>query len=169
MPRLLNKLILLCLFAPALALALPEDFDQETVIVSDSAKLDRQAGSVVYSGDVILTQGTIKINADRLTVFRGSDDRLEKVIAEGKPALYEQQIQANEAITHAKALRIEYLAKQRQTLLLGKAHLDRESNVLTGERIWYDMDKEIVSAGEKNGDKPSRIRVVIQPQQAKKP
>ena len=68
-----------------MALALQEDFEKETVIISDHAKLDRQAGSVVYTGDVILTQGTIKINADRLTVFAAVTIALRKSSPKANP------------------------------------------------------------------------------------
>ena len=57
----LNKLCIAALLLPVLAHALPEDFDQEVVIVSDRAEIDRQAGVVIYEGEVILTQGTLRI------------------------------------------------------------------------------------------------------------
>lgn len=164
--HLLNKLFLVSSICFSMqTLALPEDFDQEIIVVSDSAYLDRKTGEVIYQGNVELTQGTLKINADKLTVIR-QNERMDRAIAEGKPARYQQQIQPNQPLTFADALKIEYLAEQREALLIGQAKLNQDGNILTGELVRYNMDTEVVSAGQpanKNGEAPSRIRVVIQP------
>lgn len=165
--QLLNNLLLIsCAFYTAVGNALPEDFDQEVVIVSDRAQLDRKSGQVTYSGDVVLTQGTLRIDADKLTVVR-TNDVFEKAIAEGNQAHYQQQIQADDPLTNANANRIEYLAAEQQAVLIGNAKLMQASNELTGERIVYDMTTEVVTAGSSKEGKPSRIKVVIQPQTAK--
>src|SRR5690554_2654415 len=84
--QLLNNLLLVsCIFYTATSSALPDDFDQEVTIVSDSALLDRKTGQVTYSGDVVLTQGTLRIESDQLTVTR-KDNVFEKAIAIGNPA-----------------------------------------------------------------------------------
>ncbi len=101
----LNKLCAAALLLPALASALPEDFNQEVVIVSDRAEIDRQAGVVIYQGDVLLTQGTLRIESDRLTVV-STEGRMEKATAEGQPARYQQQINPGSPLTHAHAQRI---------------------------------------------------------------
>lgn len=165
--QLLNNLLLLsCAFYTTASNALPEDFEQEVIIVSDRAHLDRHTGQVVYSGDVILTQGTLRIEADTLTVIR-KDDVFEKAIAEGKQARYQQQIQANDPLTNADANRIEYLATEQQAVLIGDAKLMQANNELTGERIVYDMTTEVVTAGSTEDGSHSRIKVVIQPQSVK--
>lgn len=165
--HLLNNLLLAsCILYSSIGNALPEDFDQEVVIISDRAQLDRKSGQVTYSGDVVLTQGTLRIESDTLTVIR-KDNVLEKAIAEGKQAHYQQQIQANDPLTSADANRIEYLAAQQQAVLIGNAKLMQAENQLTGERIVYDMTTEVVTAGSSEDGKPSRIKVVIQPQTVK--
>lgn len=164
--RLNSLLLLSCMFYTLSSSALPEDFDKEVVINSDRAHLDRQSGQVTYSGNVVLTQGTLRIESETLTVIR-KDEVFEKAIAEGEQALYQQQIQANDPLTRALANRIEYIATQQQALLIGDAKLLQANNELTGERIVYDMTTEVVTAGNSDQDKPSRIKVVIQPQAVK--
>src|SRR5690554_2676694 len=165
--HLLNNLILLsCAFYTSASNALPEDFEQEVIINSDRAQLDRKSGQVIYSGDVVLTQGTLRIESDTLTVIR-KDDVFEKAIAEGKQAHYQQQIQANDPLTSADANRIEYLATKQQAVLIGDAKLMQANNELTGERIVYDMTTEVVTAGSSDDGTRSRIKVVIQPQAVK--
>ena len=160
----LNKLCIAALLLPVLAHALPEDFDQEVVIVSDRAKIDRQAGVVIYEGEVILTQGTLRIESDRLTVI-SRDGALEKASAEGRPARYQQQINPDSPLTKAEARRIDYLAANQEAILIGAAVLRQDSNEITGERIRYNMTTEVIAAGQPAavGEKPSRIKVIFQP------
>lgn len=163
MRRLLSlNLLIVTLLTFGQAAALPEDWEQEATILANSAEFDRKDGVIIYTGQVVLTQGTLRIESDRLVVHT-KDQKLEKAIAQGRPARYQQQIQAGDALTHAEALTIEYLALDLQAVLIGQAKLSQEGNEMTGERIHYDMTKEVIQAGQ-TGDQPSRIKVVIQPQ-----
>ncbi|MCD8523591.1 MAG: lipopolysaccharide transport periplasmic protein LptA [Saccharospirillaceae bacterium] len=170
--RLLAGLFFLCTLPDALAL--PDDWQQEMTILSDRAELDRKAGVVIYEGNVVLTQGTLRIESDRLLIIR-SGDTLEKAIAEGhsdKPARYQQQINPGKPLTKAHGKRIDYFAQRREITLQGNAQLQQDGNQFSGERILYDMTKETVTAsgsthtsGQTNGDsEKQRIKVVIQPQ-----
>jgi lipopolysaccharide export system protein LptA len=150
-----------------LVLALPDDWQQEMIILSDRAEVDRKANTVIYEGNVILTQGTLRIESERLMILR-SGNTLEKAIAEGhngQPARYQQQVTAGKPITRAHGDRIDYFAARRQLTLTGNSQLEQDGNVFSGEHIVYDMDKETIKAdGGTSGDR--RIKVIIQPQQA---
>ncbi|AHK17250.1 lipopolysaccharide transport periplasmic protein LptA [Thalassolituus oleivorans] len=162
-----------------LALALPDDWQQEITILSDRAEIDRKAGTVIYEGNVILTQGTLRIESDRLMILR-SGNTLEKAVAEGnngKPARYQQQVTAGKPMTRAHGDRIDYFAARRQVTLTGDSQLEQDGNLFSGEHIVYDMDKETVKAdGGTRSDSQAtpdsgtsgdrRIKVIIQPQQA---
>ncbi len=157
------------LFSAALQ-ALPDDWQQEVVVLSDKAEMDRRSGIVIYNGHVVLTQGSMKIEADRLTVFRAGNS-LEKAIAEGQPARYQQQVTAGKPLTRAEGSRIDYFAGKRKVTVTGSARLEQDGNRFSGETILYDMIKETVSArggkpssGEQPGSQQERIRMVIQPQ-----
>ncbi len=170
--RFLAGLFVLC--SAASAYALPDDWQQEMVILSDHAELDRKAGVVIYEGNVILTQGTLRIESERLLIIR-TDNTLEKAVAEGtakKPARYQQQINPGKPLTKAHGQRIDYFARQREVNIQGNAQLQQDGNLFSGERILYDMTKETVSAsggtstsGQTGGTgEKQRIKVVIQPQ-----
>lgn len=154
--------------------ALPDDWQQEMTILSDSAEIDRRAGTVVYLGNVILTQGTLRIEADRLMILRNSDT-LEKAVAEGDRARYQQQIEVDKPPTKALGNRIDYYTGDRRIVITGGAELEQEGNLFSGERITYDMESETVRAdGSTNNqtglddaltkdDESGRIKVIIQP------
>lgn len=165
----MNKInwLLLLLLASPLASALPEDWQQQLEIESDTAELDRKSGIVVYRGNVQLQQGSLKIKADSiLLMFNG--DTLEQVVAEGEPAYYSQKVVADKPATQAKAKRIEYLAAKRELRFRGGAQLTQENNEFSGELIRYDVVSETVYAtgqdtGSHGKEENQRIKVIIKP------
>lgn len=150
--------------------ALPEDAQQEMIILSDSAELDRKAGIVIYKGNVVLTQGTLKIESDQLMIIRNGDV-LEQAVAEGRPARYQQQINAEQGLTHAQGNRIDYFAVRKEVQITGNGHMQQEGNEFSGEKITYDIANEKVLAKATqthrgaDAEPPQRIKVVIQPEQ----
>ncbi|ASP38745.1 lipopolysaccharide transport periplasmic protein LptA [Bacterioplanes sanyensis] len=165
MIRLISSALLLLL--ASCSLALEQDWQQPVTILSDHAELDRKTGMVMYEGNVTLTQGTLRIEAEQLLLFRNGE-LLERVTARGTPARYEQIISTGDTPTRARGERIDYLAQKREILIEGGARLEQDGNLFSGEQIRYDMLRDTISAqgGEKTpGDDGSqRIKVVIQPQ-----
>ncbi|WP_419812643.1 lipopolysaccharide transport periplasmic protein LptA [Bacterioplanoides sp.] len=166
-------------FLSAVTQALPEDAQQEMVILSDSAELDRKAGVVIYKGNVVLTQGTLKIESDRLMILRNGEV-VEQAVAEGNPATYQQQIQADQQLTTASGQRIDYFATRKEVQIQGNAELHQEGNQFSGEKITYDITNERVLASSAEpqetvdpqtgeAEKPQRIKVVIQPEKKPEP
>ena len=169
--NLFNKLAVMSLSVIAsYTVALPDDWQKEMTILSDSAEIDRRAGTVVYEGNVILTQGTLKIEADRLMSLRNGDT-LEKAVAEGDRARYQQQIEVGKPLTTALGNRIDYYTSERRIIITGDAELEQEGNIFSGERITYDMATETVradgttaeSSTDSTDEDSGRIKVVIQP------
>tara|TARA_R110002050_G_scaffold50829_5_gene117401 strand:+ start:1321 stop:1857 length:537 start_codon:yes stop_codon:yes gene_type:complete len=169
-----NKLAALLLLTSALVAtveALPEDWQQEMIIQSDRAELDRKTGMVVYEGDVVLTQGTLKIESERLVLILNGKI-LEQAIAEGQPARYQQQVSNNKPVTQATANRIDFYATRKEIAFKGNAELRQENNLFSGELIRYDIEQETVTAsgsdtpadGTAVSEDKQRIRVIIQPQ-----
>lgn len=152
--------------------ALDDDWQQPMTILSDSAELDRRAGTVIYEGNVTLTQGTLLIEADRLMVLRNGEV-LEKAVAEGNPARYQQQIDTDESLTNAHGNRIDYYTGEQRITLRGDAELRQDGNLFSGEQITYDMKTETVKASGQSSDNSNtavgeaqpdgRIKVIIQP------
>jgi len=147
-------------FASSLCLALPDDGTKEINIASDTAFLDKLAGQVTYTGNVKMQQGSLKINADKITISRG-DDGLEKVIAHGQPAQYEQLINLQDGKTQAYGDTIIYHTLAQELTLLKNAGLEKEGNVFAGDKIVYLIKEQRVKA--ESPEPQDRIRMVIQP------
>jgi lipopolysaccharide export system protein LptA len=152
-----------CIFAlSASAYALPEDQEQEIVIISDHAELDRALGYALYKGNVDMVQGSLHIRADKVRIYTENEE-VTKVVAIGLPAHYEQIHDAGQEPVHAYGEEIEYEAATKQLTLLRQAKLTQNKNHFNGDKIVYDITNQRIKANSVGDEKPGRIRMVIQP------
>jgi len=167
----LNVLFLssLALLAAGGALALPEDREQPIHIQADRAELDDLKGVAQYSGNVVITQGSIKITGDRATITRTEGGTVDVFTAIGKPATFRQQPAADKEVVDAYGLTIQYFAVKDQVLLIDQARVKQGGSTFAGEKIVYDTARQIVNAGRANGHNITtarpRVDMVIQPKQ----
>lgn len=146
--------------------ALPTDNSQPIQIQADSAKLDEKEGRTVYSGNVSIQQGSIKIFADTVSIS-SKNGKAEQLLAEGSPAHYEQQPTENEEPIIATAGTLKYLMTEEVLHLINNASLTQNGAVISGARINYDVRNAVVKADStsKPGTNPTdnRVQVVIPP------
>ena len=169
--RFVNTLPLLLSLGTALgsaaAWALPTDREQPIRVQADSAELDDKQGVAVYRGNVVITQGTLKITGDTVTITQDANGDIEVFTSVGKPAYYEQQPAVDKQIVKAYGLTIQYFAANERIILLDQAKVVQEGNTFEGEKIVYDTQRQIVNAGRATGANVStprpRIDMVIQP------
>lgn len=155
--------LLLCLGCstlPHLAAALSSDRNQPMYVEADRADIDDKQGVSVYHGNVKITQGTLQLTADELTVTTKNGD-IVKAIALGKPATYRQRPDNKPQDVEAEALRMEYYADEQKIILLQKAVVRQAGDTFRSERIHYDIATDKVNAGA--GSPSDRVRITIQP------
>ncbi len=157
---------LLCLSAlgalPRTAPALSTDSQQPLHIEADRAELDETRRVTVYEGSVVIVQGSMRINANRVDFYYDEDRALEKAVALGKPARYEQLPDDSDEPVRAKARRMEYYARKNILYFIEDARVTQSGDTVTGDRITYDMERNKAKAERVNKD-DQRIRVIIQP------
>ncbi|MEW5248102.1 lipopolysaccharide transport periplasmic protein LptA [Microbulbifer sp. 2201CG32-9] len=155
----------LCAALPMLsgpALALPEDREQPVRILAHNLDADGGTNLTIYSGDVVITQGSLQIHADRVEAHLSEGGKIRRVIAVGKPARFQQQMAQSTVPVKARAQRIEYTVKTAELLLTGSAHVDRDGNTLAAERIDYDLNSEQMQAkGQSDG---GRVEMIWKPE-----
>ncbi|MGR6873504.1 lipopolysaccharide transport periplasmic protein LptA [Pseudomonas sp. HK3] len=162
-----NILITLALLLSSLnCFALPGDSEQEIHIASDSASLDKIKGEIIYVGNVKMQQGSLNIEAEKIVLFRTTEG-LQKIVAKGTPARYEQTLNANEGKTLAYGETIIYNTKIDQLTLLNNAGLEKQGNIFSGEKIVYLIKEQRVKA--ESQEQENRIHMVIQPKKDKEP
>jgi lipopolysaccharide export system protein LptA len=117
-------------------------------------------GRAVLRGNVQITQGTLKIDADRATVQRRAGD-FQRIVLEGAPARMEQQLDAG-GMTRAQARNIDYDPQQQVVVLTGDVVVTQPEGNLRGERVTYNMQTGNLQGG---GDGGGRVRMRIEPRQ----
>ncbi|MES9943832.1 MAG: lipopolysaccharide transport periplasmic protein LptA [Candidatus Thiodiazotropha sp.] len=156
---------LLCIAQPGLALE--SDKDQPMQLEADSLSIDEASGVVLYEGSVEVTQGSLKIWAERLWVHR-RQGKTEKVIGEGNPVRFRQLIEQGGEEARGEARRVEISLEHDELLLIDDALLEQGNNHFRSDRIIYNRGKALVRAGSSAQGK-QRVQVVIEPEQQSKP
>jgi len=155
------------------AWSLSTDKDQPIEIEADAAELDDQKGVTVYTGNVIVTQGSIHMTGDKMTVYYTKDNDLDTVIMLGRPATYRQLPDNGEIHDEAEALRMEFFNLKNLIVLIDNALVKQEGLRFSGSRIEYDTenskirargtaDKAVAEDGSPASDS-GRVKITIQP------
>jgi len=170
-----KKIFLVCclLCLSPIVLAEQADRDMPIEIESDSMIVDDNRSISVYKGDVILTQGTMIIRADELTV-REDKQGFQHSISTGNPTSFKQKRDGMDSYVEGKASRIEYDGHMDKVHLYDKASVKRGDDTVFGDYIIYDANAEIaqaMSGSTKNNSgknsKKTRTRVIIAPKKAR--
>ncbi|PRB80146.1 lipopolysaccharide transport periplasmic protein LptA [Pseudomonas sp. MYb185] len=168
------RILCLALLAGAAApvAALPDDASQPIRIQANSATLDDRRNTAVYSGNVIITQGSMRLTGSRVTLNTDQAGEVSKIVAQGSPATYRQTPDAGGKPVDARALTIEYHADVERVVLIDQAFLEQAGNTFQGQRVSYDIQRQVVDAGRASGDDDAsaeRIEIIIQPRKRTEP
>jgi lipopolysaccharide export system protein LptA len=149
------------------ARALEDDREQPLRVVADTAEHNELSGVTVYTGNVIITQGSMRIEADNVTL-KGRDNRVDNMEAIGNPARLQQQPKPEDAMMYARAQRIIYFVVDDRVQLIDKASIEQQDSVVNSDEIEYLVKQRIVKAhggikGE-TGEKPKRVEFIYTPQ-----
>ncbi len=146
------------------------DRDKPVNLEADTVTLDDIRKVGVYQGNVILSQGTLMLRADRVQVTQNADG-LERLSATGRPVAFRQKLDDREEFIEGFADRIEYSGVTSQLELIGQARLRRGADELRGAQISYNANTEFYKVvGEPGAQTPSgRVRAVIRPKPRETP
>lgn len=159
--RRLKWLWLALSLGPGAVLALSADREQPVDIEADRVELNERQGISVYSGNVKLTQGSLRLTADTMTIYN-TGDKIERIILVGEPATYRQTPDNQGEDMRAEARQVEYYADERKVILLDNAKLWQGPNQFRSDRIVYDLTRDVVNAGDSDSGR-QRVHITIQP------
>ena len=135
--------------------------DEPIRINARSVVADDKTGAVIYSGNVLVEQGRLSIQADRIEI-KTHKNKTELVRATGKPVILRQRGDNKSAEIQAEADRLDYHVSVRKVDLVGHVKLQRGEDLFTADVLHYDLiSKNLSAAGDDKGD--GRIHAVIQP------
>jgi len=110
-----------------------------------------------------LTQGTLIIRADELTVIQENDE-FKKGIAVGNLAYFKQKREGYEDFIEGEAERIEYDAITDELRMFRNARLWRDEDEVYGPYISYDANTEQFEVdGSGASTESGRVKAIIKP------
>jgi lipopolysaccharide export system protein LptA len=140
-PRIAKLLPVLLLVTYGVAFAEKADRDQpidleaDTVTVNDAKKISN------YTGNVVLTQGTLIIHADKLIVHEDKEG-FQHSSSFGNPTTFKQKSEGKDEYIEGSAQRIEYDGRMDKVQLYTKAWVKRGEDIVHGDYIMYDANAE---------------------------
>ena len=131
-------------------LALPGDNQLPINIQSDRAtqKTLEQGEKTEYFGNVVMTQGSLLIDADHI-IIHSKDRKVTMITAEGQPATFQQRSNPKKQPIKAWANSINYLLLTETVVLTDEANIEQAGATVSGNRIEYNIASEQVKAEEK--------------------
>ncbi len=165
-------------FAAAVVLAVPAhaekaDRGKPIHLEADRVTVDDAKQLATFTGNVVLTQGTMFMRGDRMEVRQDKGGFRQGTIW-GKLAYFRQKRDGYDELIEGWAERIEYDGRSDKVRMYDRAMLKRGQDEVRGNFISYDSNTEFFqvdgatkSASSKPGD--TRVRVILQPKPREEP
>ena len=109
------------LVVSASSFALPSDRNQELSLLADRATYNEKTGITTYTGNVVIEQGTMKLQAATIVANLNAKKEISSITASGSPARFQQQLEANKGLAKGQANKIVYNAQTGILTLSGNA------------------------------------------------
>ena len=171
MRRIATSLAALLAFGCGFALAERADREKEIVVGADHLLADDANRTSTFEGSVVVTQGTMRMTANKVTVKEDAD-RHKFYVAYGTPVTFRQKRDKVDEWIEGFAERAEFDDLNDMLRLYNRARVKSNQNEITGEFISYDMNKDVADVtgaapGARPTPNPQRVKMTIVPQ--KKP
>jgi len=157
--------VLAAAHAPA-AHAEKADREKEIVVNADRLTADDANKVSVFEGNVVVTQGTMRMTAAKVTVKEDAE-RHRFYVAQGAPVTFRQKRDNVEEWVEGYALRAEFDDLADVLRLYDKGKVKSNQNEISGDFISYDMRRELAEVrGAPPGQTPpadKRVKVIILP------
>jgi lipopolysaccharide export system protein LptA len=139
----------------------PISLEADTVTIDDAKKVS------VFEGNVVLTQGTMVIRANRMIMTEDPQGFMHGT-AYGDPTHFRQKREGVDEYVEGEAERIEYDGKTELVQLFDRAQLKRGADEVRGNYISYNQRTEFFKAlgsyaAGSGTSAAGRVRAIIQP------
>ena len=150
--------------------ALTSDRSQPISLVADKATYNDKTGVTTYTGNVVIEQGTMKLQAASIVAQLNKSKQISTITATGAPAKFQQQVDTNKGVARGEAQKIIYNAETGLINLLGNAYLYQDGASIRSNTLKYSMNKgDIEASGTSNttGSSKGRVQIIIPPNSSK--
>lgn len=126
-----------------LAYGLPGDRDLPIDVTADRNQGNLRANIMTYTGDVVIKQGALTIQADRVVVYRNDQNEISRMEASGEtPAWVSDQFAAGDPFTRLEGAVVIYDAETSVLTAQGSARLQQGNNVVSAHFIRYNQETD---------------------------
>jgi lipopolysaccharide export system protein LptA len=147
-----------------------------TIQADQDGQIDLQKQVIVFSGNVVVTKGTMVIRAARIEVRQtpGGYDTAVAFGAPGKPATFRQKREGVDEYMDGEAERLEYDGKADVIKFINNAAVRRLrgaalADEITGNLVTYDSTAEVLRVSGGNpasaANPGGRVRAVLTPRE----
>jgi len=166
MIKILKKpLLTLCLLAlSGHAFALKSDRDQPIDITADRLEINEAKKFSTYTGNVILKQGSLNIQANSLILYFDDSNELDYMEMSGTPARL-KQLSDQQEVMRGSAQKIIYHDKKSLLTLTDDALFTTEKENISSHFIQVNIENDHIKAGK--DDKKHRVHMKILPRSKK--
>ncbi|WP_236626170.1 lipopolysaccharide transport periplasmic protein LptA [Actibacterium mucosum] len=132
---------------------LKQDASLPVEVTADSLEVNQADGSAVFTGNVLIGQGEMRLSADKVRVEYNTSGGIDKMHAMGKVLLVSggEAAEANEAV---------YTIETASIVMTGSVILTQGDNALSGQTLTVDL-----ASG--TGRMEGRVSTVFNPSSAK--
>ncbi|GAB1263742.1 hypothetical protein NBRC116493_31050 [Aurantivibrio infirmus] len=118
---------------------------------SGGFEYDNKTGVVIFKDDVVFEQGTLKITADKATVKRNAKNEIEKIVALGSPATFQQKPGENQPLIIGTGDVIEYEIVDgiEKVFIIGDANFKQDGSESKCDRYEINITAQ-TSSGSNN-------------------
>jgi lipopolysaccharide export system protein LptA len=119
-----------------------------------SEAINYETKVATLSGNVVITQGTMTMRADRVTIRQNEDNTLSAK-AWGKPVQFRQKRDNTDEFMEAYAERVEFDGKANLLELFEQAMLKRDADEIRSNYISYNTETEVFRADGRQNAAPT--------------
>ncbi len=148
-----SALVAAWLLGSQIAWAERADRDKPTVIDSDTLSHDEQRQVTIFTGNVVLTKGTLSLRGERMELWQDQAGNYFGVV-KGKPARFRQKREGVNEFIEGESLTLDYDGKTETVVLIGNAIMrrlqgDLLKDQISGDRLTYNnvSERYLVESG----------------------
>jgi len=164
----LNRLLVvlaLCLCSTP-TLALRDDVTKPVRINADTVVFNKAKGFAVYSGNVVIVQGSLQLKAWEIKI-QAPNNTIQLITAKGSPVQFQQTMDDGK-VAKGKANLIRYQVEEKRLVMDGGAELVQNNDKFSSQHIEYSTRTGELKAGiarvkGKKQDPKGRVSAIFYP------
>lgn len=162
--RIFKYNLIILFFVHKISSGLESDYSKPIEIESESGNVNLKTKDMEIIGNVIVNQGSLKINGNKIS-FQKENDKNHIINIYGSPSYFEQKLDNKNKFGKNQLFKgssnyINYNRKNNIITLIGNAKIQIDKNVIFGNVITYNIKTEKFVIKSSSGKK---INIVISP------